>query len=277
MTCETHQRTTVTVQGLDVPKLGYGTWLLKGEVAYEGVLDALTLGYRHIDTARSYGNERDIGHALADTDVPREEIWLTTNIWHDDAAPDDLRRTFAQQLQDLDVDYVDLLLLHWPAKIPLVETLQAMNELHEQGLALRIGVSNFPSSRLLHALQIAPIFANQVELHPYLSQDQMRQLCLKHDLLLAAYSPLAHGLVHEDPVLTAIGARHGVSPEQIALRWLLDQPNVAALPKAASHKHRTQNLDVFDLQLSREDHNQIAGLSRNARRTIDPPWAPEWD
>jgi 2,5-diketo-D-gluconate reductase B len=113
---EATQKTTVTVQGLEVPKLGYGTWLVEGQAAYDGVLDALALGYRHIDTAHAYGNERDIGRALSDTEVPREEIWLTTKVWRDDAAEDDLKRVFAQQLRDLDVDYVDLLLLHWPAE-----------------------------------------------------------------------------------------------------------------------------------------------------------------
>jgi len=276
MAIETRRR-TVTVQGVEVPKLGYGTWLLQGEAAYEGVLDALALGYRHIDTARTYGNERDIGRALADTDVPREEIWLTTKVWREDAASEDLRRVFAQQLRDLRVDYVDLLLLHWPAEAPLAETLGTMNDLHEQGLAQRIGVSNFPSSLLLQALELAPIFANQIEFHPYLPQGPVMHVCLEHDLLLDAYSPLAHGLVHTDPVLTTIGVRHGASSAQVGLRWLLDQPHVAALPKASTHEHRIENLDVFDLELTDEERGQIASLSYIGRRTADPPWAPVWD
>jgi diketogulonate reductase-like aldo/keto reductase len=274
---EATNKRTVTVQGVEVPKLGYGTWLVEGAAAYDGVLDALALGYRHIDTAHAYGNEREIGRALADTEVPREEIWLTTKVWRDDAAAEDLKSVFAQQLRDLDVDYVDLLLLHWPAEPPLAETLGAMDALREQGLVRRIGVSNFPSSLLLEALELAPIFANQVEFHPYLPQGSVLRVCLEHDLLLDAYSPFAHGLVHRDPVLAAIGAHRDKSAGQVALRWLLDHPNVAALPKASNHDHRAENLDVFDYELTDKERSQIAALSRMGHRTADPPWAPAWD
>ncbi|HEX5146786.1 MAG TPA: aldo/keto reductase, partial [Conexibacter sp.] len=244
---EATQAHTATVQGVEVPKLACGTWQLDGEAAYEGVLDALALGYRHVDTARAYGNEREIGRALADTDVPRDEIWLTTKVWYEHADPDVLARVFYEQLRDLRVDRVDLLLLHWPApEVPLARTLGAMTALREQGLARQVGVSNFPSALLREALALAPIFCDQVEYHPYLPQGPIEQLCREHDLLLAAYSPFAHGRVHDDPGLAAIGARHGKSGGQVALRWLLDQPHVAALPKASSHARRAENLDVFD-------------------------------
>jgi diketogulonate reductase-like aldo/keto reductase len=268
---------TVTVQGAEVPKLGYGTWLVEGEAAYDGVLDALALGYRHIDTARAYGNEREIGRALADSGVPREQIWLTTKVWRDDAAAADVGRVFAQQLSDLQTDHVDLLLLHWPAETPLAETLGAMDALREQGLARRIGVSNFPSALLRQALELAPIFAVQVEYHPYLPQGPVMSVCHEHDLLLTAYSPFAHGRVHEDPVLQEIGARHGKSAGQVALRWLLDQPHVVAIPKASSHDRRAENLDVFDFDLSDEERGRVAALSQRHLRTADPPWAPVWD
>lgn len=268
---------TVTVQGVAVPKLGYGTWLVEGEAAYEGVMDALALGYRHIDTARAYGNERDVGRALADAGVPREEIWLTTKVWRDDAAPGQLQRVFAEQLADLGVDEVDLLLLHWPAEPPLVQTLGAMEELREQGVVRHIGVSNFPSGLLQEALELAPIFTNQVEYHPYLPQGPVMHTCLEHDVLLTAYSPFAHGLVHQDPLLREIGTRHGKSAGQVSLRWLLDQPHVATLPKASSHDRRAENLDVFDFELTDEERAAIAGLSRRHLRTADPVWAPAWD
>jgi 2,5-diketo-D-gluconate reductase B len=274
---EAMQARTVTVQGVEVPKLGYGTWLLEGEAAYEGVLDALALGYRHLDTARAYDNEREVGRALADSGVPREEIWLTTKVWRDDAAAGDVERTFAWQLRDLRVDYVDLLLLHWPAGAPLAETLGAMDGLRAQGLARQIGVSNFPSGLLRQALELVPIFANQVEYHPYLPQGAVMHECLEHDLLLDAYSPFAHGYVHHDPILAQIGARHGKSAGQVALRWLLDQPNVAALPKASSHARRAENVDVFDFDLTDEERGQVAALSARHLRTGDPPWAPVWD
>jgi 2,5-diketo-D-gluconate reductase B len=274
---EATQARTVTVQGVEVPKLGYGTWLVEGREAYEGVRDALALGYRHVDTARAYGNEREIGAALADSGVAREELWLTTKVWRDDARAEDLKRFFERQLADLRVDHVDLLLLHWPADVPLAETLGAMDELRAQGLARHIGVSNFPSRLLAEAIQLAPIFANQVEYHPYLPQGPVMHLCLEHDLLLDAYSPFAHGLIHRDPLLSEIGARYGKSAGQVALRWLLDQPNVAAIPKASSQERRAENLDVFDFDLADEERARIAALSERHLRTADPPWAPAWD
>jgi len=274
---EATQSRTVTVQGVEVPKLGYGTWLVEGEDAYEGVLDALELGYRHIDTARAYGNEREVGRALAHSDVPREEIWLTTKVWRDDAAAGTVERVFQEQLADLGVEQVDLLLLHWPAEPPLEETLGAMTRLREQGLTRQIGVSNFPSALLRQALALAPIFTDQVEYHPFLPQGPVMHECLDHDVLLTAYSPFAHGHVHDDPLLTEIGARHGKSPGQVALRWLLDQPNVVTIPKASSHERRAENLDVFDFDLDDEERGAIADLSRRHLRTGDPEWSPEWD
>jgi len=275
---EATQTRTVTVQGVEVPKLGYGTWLVEGEAAYEGVLDALALGYRHVDTARAYGNEREVGRALADSGVPREEVWLTTKVWYEHAEPDVLRRVFDQQLADLQVERVDLLLLHWPApEVPLARTLRAMDELREQGLTARIGVSNFPSELLREALAHAPIFCDQVEYHPYLPQGPVMHECLEHDLLLTAYSPFAHGHVHEDETLREIGERHGKSAGQVALRWLLDQPNVCAIPKASSHERRAENLDVFDFALDDDERAAVAALSRRHLRTADPAWAPDWD
>jgi 2,5-diketo-D-gluconate reductase B len=277
MTREATAARTVTVQGVEVPKLGYGTWLIQGKDAYEGTLDALELGYRHIDTALAYENEDQVGRALRETDVPRSDIWLTTKVWRDDAEPDRLKRSFEQQLRDLQTDYVDLLLLHWPADHPLEATLEAMTGLREQGTARQIGVSNFPSQLLAEAIELAPLFANQVEYHPYLAQGRVMQLCVEHDLLLDAYSPFAHGKIHHDRVLKEIGVRHGKSAGQIALRWLLDQPQVAAIPKASSHQRRAQNLDVFDFDLSDEERGRIAQLSLRGLRTANPPWAPEWD
>jgi 2,5-diketo-D-gluconate reductase B len=274
---EATQARTVTVQGVEVPKLGCGTWLVEGEAAYGCVTDALALGYRHVDTARAYGNEREVGRALADSGVPREEIWLTTKVQHEDAAAGDVARVFEQQLADLRTDHADLLLLHWPAEVPLAETLGAMSALREQGLARQIGVSNFPSALLREALELAPIFANQVEYHPYLPQGAVMSVCLEHDVLLTAYSPFAHGHVHEDPVLQEIGGRHGKSAGQVSLRWLLDQPGVAAIPKASSHERRAQNLDVFDFDLDDEERGRVAALSQRHLRTADPPWAPAWD
>jgi 2,5-diketo-D-gluconate reductase B len=272
------QERTVTVQGVEVPKLGYGTWLVEGQDAYDGVLDALELGYRHVDTARAYGNERWVGRALADSGVPRDDIWLTTKAWYEHAEPELLTRAFHEQLADLRVERVDLLLLHWPAaEVPLRQTLGAMEALREQGLVAHVGVSNFPSELLREALSLAPVFCDQVEYHAYLPQGPVLHECLEHDLLLTAYSPFAHGHVHQDPTLTEIGARHDKSAGQVALRWLLDQPNVAAIPKASSHERRAENLDVFDFALDDDERAAVAALSRRQLRTADPDWAPDWD
>ncbi len=274
---EATEARTVTVQGVEVPKLGFGTWLVDGEAAYDGVRDALELGYRHVDTARAYGNEREVGRAIADSGVPRDELWLTTKVWRDDAAGGDVERVFVEQLADLRVDYVDLLLLHWPAEPPLVQTLGAMEELRARGVVRHVGVSNFPSHLLRQALDLAPIFTDQVEYHPYLPQGAVMHECLEHDVLLTAYSPFAHGYVHDDPVLREIGARHGKSAGQVSLRWLLDQPHVAAIPKASSHERRAENLDVFDFELDDDERAAVAALSRRHLRTASPEWAPDWD
>jgi len=275
---EATQARTVTIQGVEVPKLGYGTWMVEGQDAYDGVLDALSLGYRHIDTARAYGNERWVGRALSDSGVPREEIWLTTKVWYEHADPHVLRSEFEQQLSDLQVEHVDLLLLHWPAaETPLARTLGEMDALREQGLVGHIGVSNFPSELLREAISLAPILCDQVEYHPYLPQGPVLHECLEHDLLLTAYSPFAHGYVHEDATLKGIGARHGKSAGQVALRWLLDQPNVATIPKASSHERRAENMDVFDFELDDDERAAVAALSQRHLRTADPDWAPDWD
>jgi diketogulonate reductase-like aldo/keto reductase len=278
MSQTTPSRETLSIGGTTIPRIGLGTWELEGSDAEEGVRDALELGYRHIDTARAYGNERWVGQALADTDVRRDEIWLTTKVWYEHAPPDLLTRVFHEQLADLQVDRVDLLLLHWPAaEVPLRETLGAMDALREQGLVGHVGVSNFPAALLREALQLAPIFCDQVEYHPYLPQGPVMHECLEHDLLLTAYSPFAHGHAHEDATLKEIGARHGKSAGQVALRWLLDQPNVATIPKASSHERRAENMDVFDFELDDDERAAVAALSQRHLRTADPDWAPDWD
>jgi 2,5-diketo-D-gluconate reductase B len=267
----------ITVQGVEVPKLGYGTWQVTGQDAEDGVADALALGYRHIDTARAYENEDEVGRGIKAAGVDRGDIFLTTKIWTADFGRDDLVAATEDSLRRLQTDYVDLLLLHWPnPEIDLAETLQGMVDVKDRGLVRNIGVSNFPSKLVDEALRHAPLFANQVEYHPYLGQPQLLRQARRHDLLLEAYSPFAHGHLHDDPVLTEIGEAHGKSAGQVALRWLLDQPQVVALPKASSHERREQNLDVFDFALSEEERGRIAGLERG-QRTGNPPFAPDWD
>ena len=273
---EATQDVTLTVDGAEVPKLGLGTWLI--DEPAEAVRDALELGYRHIDTARMYGNEREVGRGLAGAGVDREDVWLTTKLAHDALRAAEVREQAEGSLRDLATDYVDLLLIHWPSPdgTPLAETLGAMAELREEGKARHLGVSNFPSALLREALDIAPILADQVEYHPYLGQPKLLRLARDRDVMLTAYSPFAHGALLGDPVLREIGEAHGKTAGQVALRWLLDQPNVSAVPKASSHDNRVANLDVFDFALSDDERGRIAGLERGGRE-IDPSWAPDWD
>jgi 2,5-diketo-D-gluconate reductase B len=268
---------TIEVQGTPVPRLGFGTWLITGPDAAEAVRDALTIGYRHIDTARAYENEREVGRGIADSGVPRDEIFLTTKVPHDEATADEVRRDAEQSLERLGVDWLDLLLLHWPSPdVPLEETLQALTKAKEDGLTANIGVSNFPAGMLERALQLAPVFCNQVEYHPFLDQGRLLELARANDVLVTAYSPLAHGNVPDDETLKRIGAAHGKTAGQVALRWLLDQDHVSPIPKASSHERRAENFDVFDFELTPEERAEIDGLTKGVR-TADPPWAPDWD
>ena len=273
----TREGTVLSIQGTEIPRLGFGTWLITGRDATDGVRDALEIGYRHIDTARMYGNEAEVGAGIEAGGVDRGEIWLTTKVWPDDFEPARLKAAAEDSLRSLRTDYVDLLLLHWPSSdLPLEPTLQAMEELRQAGRIRHAGVSNFPAGMLRRALEIVPLLADQVEYHPFLAQDELLDVVRQDDLTLTAYSPLAHGKVPRDPDLTAIGEQYGKSAGQVALRWLLDQPNVTTVPKASSHARRAENFDVFDFSLSDADRERIAGL-RKDRRTADPAWAPDWD
>jgi diketogulonate reductase-like aldo/keto reductase len=265
---------SVDVQGEQVPALGFGTWQIEGDDAIEGVRNALELGYRHIDTAQIYGNEAEVGAGIRASDVPRDEIFLTTKVWRSKAAPEAVRSSTEESLRKLGVDHVDLLLLHWPTKdVPLAETLGALTELVEAGKTRFIGVSNFTPDLVEEAVGHATIFANQVEYHPFLDQSALVDLARKHDHLLTAYSPIAQGKVGDDAEIRAIGEAHGKSPVQVTLRWLLQQDNVAAIPKAASAGHRESNLDVFDFELDADQMERIADLADVAARLVDPDWA----
>src|SRR3954451_19968709 len=267
----------VEIQGTTVPKLGFGTWQIEGPACQEAVEDALAIGYRHVDTARAYGNEREVGRGLEAAGVPRRGLGLTTKLWREEYAPDDLRRAAEDSLNNLQVNCVDLLLLHWPnPDHPLEETLGALVGLRDDGLIKHLGVSNFPPGLLREALKVAPIFADQVEFHPFLSQDELLELSLEADFMVTAYSPLARGNVPADPTLNEIGEAHGKTAGQVALRWLLDKPQVCAIPKASTHERRLENFEVFDFRLSDEERARIDGLPKG-QREIDPGFAPHCD
>lgn len=261
-----------------LPRIGLGTWQIEGRAAAEAVADALALGYRHVDTARSYGNEREVGEGLRAAGVPRDQVWVTTKVWLDDLAPDRLRRSAEASLTDLGLDHVDLLLVHWPnPSVRLNDTLAALHRARQDGLTRHIGVANFPSALLREAISQFPIACNQVEYHPYLSQRAVLDVAHAHGIVVAAYSPLGSGGLLRDPVLREIARERGCSAAQVCLRWLLDQSGVAVIPKAASHEHRRANLEALGLApLSYEERARVDALARG-RRFINPSFAPEWD
>jgi 2,5-diketo-D-gluconate reductase B len=268
---------TIEVRGVGVPRLGFGTWQITGRAAREAVHDALEIGYRQIDTARAYGNEREVGAGIADSGLARDEVFLTTKIFLDDFEPDRLEAAAEDSLERLGTDRIDLLLLHWPnPDVPLERTLGAMVKLRDDGRIRELGVSNFPAGLLRQALQLAPVFCDQVEYHPFLDQSRLLELAREEGVLVTAYSPLAHGRVPDDPTLTRIGERHGKTAGQVALRWLLDQPNVSPIPKASSPERRVENWEVFDFELTPEEREEIDALPKDVR-TANPPWAPDWD
>lgn len=269
----------IAIKGVRVPALGFGTWQLSGRSCVEAVHGALELGYRHIDTAQMYGNESEVGRALRDSGIARGEIFLVTKVAPGNYARAAVRRSTEESLRRLGVDQVDLLLIHWPTgERPIAETLGAMAELREEGKTRFIGVCNFTVKLLEEAVEGlgADLLCNQVEYHPFLSQRAVLGALERHGLMLTAYTPLARGQVQRDATLVKIGRKYGKSPVQVALRWLLDQPHVAAIPKAASRAHAAANIDIFDFRLAPEDRAAIDALRGN-HRVVDPGWGPDWD
>lgn len=264
-----------TVQSESVPALGFGTYLLKGAACVTGVRHALELGYRHIDTAQSYENEAQVGEGLAKANVARSEVFLVSKL-----RPSNFRRAeeaTRESLAALATDYVDLMLLHWPAEADDVRfALDALHRLQEEGSVRWIGVSNFPTALVDAAARVAPIFCNQVEYHPYLAQEKVLAQAAELDLLVTAYRPLAKGKLMSEPVLLELGAKYGKSPQQVALRWLIQQPRVATIPKSADAGRRASNLDIFDFSLTADEMSSVSALERGLR-LVDPEGAPQWD
>jgi 2,5-diketo-D-gluconate reductase B len=251
----------IEVQGERLPALGFGTWQLKGETAAEAVRDALAIGYRQIDTARAYGNEAEVGQAIRDSGVPRDEIFLTTKIVGDDLRGDRVGPAVDDSMRQLGVDAVDLLLIHWPTDdVPLAETLAAMTAQQEAGKVRHLGVSNFRAPLLREAMGQARIFADQVPYQPGRTQRSLCEIARTDDVVLTAYSPL-QGDGAKSPVLTEIGAAHGKTPQQVILRWLLQQPNVSPIPRSSNPEHRRANFDVFDFELDDDEMARIHGIA----------------
>ncbi|MBD3237036.1 MAG: aldo/keto reductase [Candidatus Eisenbacteria bacterium] len=267
----------IELRGRTVPALGLGTWRLTGTEARRAIAAALEIGYRHIDTARRYENEREVGAAIAEAAVPRSELFLTTKVWWEDLHAQDLRQSVAASCEALRTDYLDLVLIHWPNfSLPLKEPISAMERLAQEGVIHLIGVSNFPPDLLRGAIAVGPVACDQVEYHPYLGQLELLDICQEHDLMLTAYAPIARAKVLEEPRLQQIGRKYDKDPIQVTLRWLLQQERVAAIPKAADPQHLRSNFDVFDFELEEDEMLQIHGL-RRGERLIDPGFAPQWE
>ncbi len=264
----------VTVRGTRVPRLGIGTFGMRGAGATVGVRHAIEVGYRHVDTAAMYANEAEVGRGIRESGVARDALWITTKVWHDSLDAAGVLRSAEASLSNLGTDYLDLLLVHWPSRtVPVEESLDAMLKLVEDGRVRQIGVSNFTPKLLRAAVNHAPIFCNQVEYHPLLAQNELAELAERHKILLTAYSPIAQGRVFKDQTLKRIGKRHGKNPAQVAIRWLIQQPFVAAIPRSNQADHRASNFAVWDFALSDQEMEEIAALDRGLR-LVSPAFAP---
>ncbi|MFC4246358.1 aldo/keto reductase [Natribaculum luteum] len=259
-----------------MPVLGLGTWQnTDPEQCAESVQTALEVGYRHVDTAQAYDNEEAVGDGLAAADVDREDVFLATKVWNSNLASDDVLETARASLDRLGVDYVDLLYVHWPAgPYDAEETLPAFEQLYDEGLIERVGVSNFTPDLLEEAVDVCdvPIFANQVELHPLHPQEELREACERHDVEVVAYSPLARGEVFDVPEIQEIAAKHDASEAQVSLAWLREK-GITAIPKATSQAHVEDNWRSLDLELDDEDVEMIDAIDRTDRQ-VDPDFGP---
>ena len=266
--------------GAKMPAIGYGTMEFPGR-ATELVTHAINIGYRHIDTARKYGTEEQVGEGIRVSGIARGELWVTTKVTELDAREADFLRSAETSLKALRLDYVDLLLVHWPQpKVPFTETLGALAKAKRSGMTRHIGVSNFTLAMLEEAVRVCPepLITNQIEYHAYLPQDRMLAALKRHGMILTAYCPVARGQLLDDPVIGEIAKAHGKTPAQICLRWLVQQPMVAAVPRALEEAHIAENLAVFDFALDDQEMQRISALRRRNVRIADPPErAPKWD
>jgi 2,5-diketo-D-gluconate reductase B len=271
---------TLAAHGAQIPAIGFGTSGL-GYIRAEHVAAALKAGYRHIDTARKYGTESAVGEGMRASGVPRSEIFVCTKVSHENLRAGDFARSVDESLRALGVDYVDLLLVHWPEKnTPLAETMGALAKAKRDGLTRHIGVANFNIAMLDEAMRLCPepLVTLQAECHPYLDQAKVIAACRARGLVLTAYCPLARGRVRGDAVLADIGRRYGKTCAQVALRWLMQQTIIAAIPRSSNAARIAENINVFDFELDEDDMRRIGALKRPDGRTANPVGrAPVWD
>jgi len=259
--------------GYEQPRLGLGTSNIRGREGVAALLKAFELGYNHVDTAEMYGNQREVGQALREVD--RDSMFVTSKVLAEKLHREDLLASCQDTLRELQTDYLDMFLIHWPnPNVPMEETFAALKEAHERGWVRSIGVSNFVIERLQRALAISelPIANNQVEFHPFLYQQELLEFCTAHDVAVVAHSPLARGKVLGNGIITALAAKHHKSPAQITLRWLV-QKGCIAIPRTGSETHLRENMDIFDWELPPEDEAAIDDIEDEQRLCVDPTWA----
>ena len=267
----------IEANGARIPGIGLGTMTLKEAVCVEAVKTALQIGYRHIDTAQNYGNEREVGEGIRASGVKRDDVFLTTKIYWNRL--NDFERAVDESLKTLDFPAVDLLLIHWASpQIPVAQSVKTLCSFKRNGVARHVGVANFTTRMLDEAMQAAtePLVTNQIEVHPFLDQTKVIDACRKHGLSVTAYCPLARGKIPNDDTLDRIGAAHGKNSSQVALRYLVQQ-GIIPIPRTANPDHLAANLAVFDFTLSDEEMAAIGRLKRADGRVVNPPHAPAWD
>lgn len=271
----------ISALNAEIPTVGSGTMQFpEPGRAVEPIAHGLEIGYRHIDTARKCGSEQWVGEAVRGSTIPREDLWITTKVTEENANAKDFAKSVETSLETLNMDFVDLLLIHWPQpRVPLEDTLGALAQAKREGLAKHLGVSNFNVALLDEAVAKCPepLLTNQVEYHVYLRQDKVIEACRRHGMIVSCYAPVARGRVVEDPLLIEIGAIHGKSAAQVALRWLVQQPDVV-VPRALEISEIEEDIDLFDFELSPAEMTRIGALGARNLRIVDPETRrPRWD
>ena len=265
--------------GARIPVIGLGTMTLKDDVCVELVEAALHLGYRHLDTAQMYGNEREVGAGLRASGLSRDDVFVTTKVWFNRLAPGDFERSVDESLEKLGLPWVDLLMIHWPnAQIPLAGSIASLCKVKKAGLAKNIGVANFNIAMIDEATKLAtePIAVLQIETHPYLDQTKVIAAARRHGMAVVGYCPLARGKVPADETLQRIGRAHGKTPAQVALRFL-EQDNIIPIPRTSKRERLAENLGSLDFKLTDAEMKEIGSLKRPDSRIVSPPQAPKWD